>query len=365
MAIKLPAISAAVPVAIRKPLEDLRSALQKVLSTPDLVSLGLIEQSGTGWVPVSSGGIAPTYQTSAAITGLAASGAFASIILSWDDPSAQVGFAHTNVYRASVDDIGLSIKIGATSAPLFSDIPPNSSTSVMYYYWVRGVNKNGVEGAYNQTAGTAGSTANDPAYVMDMLLGKLGFDQFSSGSFPVRSEVALPTLPHTKYPIGVLVYLTTDGKLYRNVADVWTSEVAAVDVQGQIAGTQISDGAISTPKILTNAITAGKISAGAIVAGDGVISNLAIGNAHIINGTITNAKIAALAVDNAKVSSLSAAKITFGSMSGDRIAVNTLNGNRVIANTIDVVALRAGTVSVAVELTSPIVRYGNRHTTQA
>jgi hypothetical protein len=322
----------------------------------------------------------PTYDAPTVPTGLTATGLFGKIMLGWDAPGYS-GHSRTEIWRAEVDDLGLAVKVGEAWTPdvLYVDSSiTDTSISKTYYYWIRFVNKADLAGAFNGSAGTSGSTANDPAYILELMLNRLGYEHFdiAGGVFPITTVTELPVLPDPLYPAGVHVYLTTDGKLYKSTGTEWIAGVAASDITGQltddqiaaiaaakltgqIVSTQISDGAISTPKlaagsvetanlaagaitaekiaalaitaaqiaagaidadkVAANAIIAGKIAAGAIVAGDGVISNAAIDTAQIIDATISTAKIQDLAVNNAKIVDLSVDKLIAGIITASNI----------------------------------------------
>ena len=105
---------------------------------------------------------------------------------------------------------------------------------------------------------------------------------FPEGFTGVQIVVSLPS---TGNFIGRIVYLNTDGKLYRYTATGWTRETAATDIAGQITSTQISDGAISTPKLAAASIVASKIQAGAVTS-DAILTG-AILSAKIASGAIT------------------------------------------------------------------------------
>jgi len=78
--------------------------------------------------------------------------------------------------------------------------------------------------------------------------GAVDLSKFASGLRPIQSVSALPTLPDTTYPVGAIVWLTTDGKLYRNLANAWTASVPATDLTGQVVTAQIADAALTTAK---------------------------------------------------------------------------------------------------------------------
>lgn len=110
------------------------------------------------------------------IQNLVVTGAFGTIILSWDDPRFK-HLAYVEVVRNTVDDLGTAQKIGTTVSTLYADTPPNASASVTYYYWVRPISKANIEGPYNATAGTPGHTATDPEYALEVLTGQLTASQ--------------------------------------------------------------------------------------------------------------------------------------------------------------------------------------------
>ena len=129
--------------------------------------------------------------------------------------------------------------------------------------------------------------------------------QFAASIRPPVVVSSLPTLPNGQWPAGSLVYLTTDGKLYKTeTGSAWEAVVTAVDLDGQITTTQIADNAISTPKLQANAVTTGKLAAGAVTANEiaansvvaGKVAAAAIGTNELAAGAVTADKIAALAV---------------------------------------------------------------------
>ncbi|CAB4139380.1 Fibronectin type III [uncultured Caudovirales phage] len=80
--------------------------------------------------------------------------------------------------------------------------------------------------------------------------GAISVAKFASGIEPIEILSALPATGNFQ---GRTVFLTTDNKLYRHTgspldATGFTTAVPAVDVTGQLTGTQIADGAINTAK---------------------------------------------------------------------------------------------------------------------
>ncbi|MFS8052071.1 phage tail protein [Rhizobium sp. BR 317] len=121
--------------------------------------------------------------------------------------------------------------------------------------------------------------------------------KFASDIRPVEIVASLPTTGNIE---GRTVYLTTDGKLYRYTGSAWTSATAAGDITGQIVGTQISDGTISTPKLAAGSVTANTIAAGTITA-DKIAAN-SITAGQIAAGAISATQLAASAVTARSVS---------------------------------------------------------------
>ncbi|UWU19627.1 phage tail protein [Rhizobium sp. CB3060] len=115
--------------------------------------------------------------------------------------------------------------------------------------------------------------------------------KFASDIRPVEIVSSLPTTGNVE---GRTVYLTTDDKLYRHTGSAWTAATAAADIAGQIVGTQISDGAVSTPKLAAGSVTANALAAGAVTA-DKIAAN-SITAGQIAAGAIGAMQLAASAV---------------------------------------------------------------------
>ncbi len=320
----IPAISSQVPAIIKKPLDALRQAVNNAVSNQDLINTGLVKQGAKG-LEVALQAVEVTYQTPAAITGLTAAGAFASIILSWDDPSMQAGFSNTNVYRASVDDIGQAVKIGSTAAPLFSDIPPNSSTSVTYFYWLRGVNQNGVEGAFNGTPGTAGKTASDPGFMMGVISSSTWAE---TASYDVFNYVT-PTTPNG------FKYKAIQSGAASGIEPVWPTDEGQAIVDGGVIWEAVAEN-----KAIPFAI-------------DPVSGNVFIDSVFIKSGTITNAMIENLAADKISATTLSAISANMGSINAGSIS---LGGGKFVVDTNGNASLKSATSGARLEIHNNVIK---------
>lgn len=107
-------------------------------------------------------------------TGFVATGGFASIMLEWGDPNYKY-LAYTEIWRSTTDDLGTAVMIGTSQGQLYTDTPPSASLAVIYYYWVRFVSTGNIPGSYSD--GASASTANDPAYMLEVLNGELTSSQ--------------------------------------------------------------------------------------------------------------------------------------------------------------------------------------------
>lgn len=156
--------------------------------------------------------------------------------------------------------------------------------------------------------------------------------KFAAGIAPVE---ILSFLPTTGNFAGRMVFNSTDGKLYRYTGSAFVASVAAGDVSGQIAGTQLANGAIGPTQLAANSIIAGKIAAGAISATE--IATGAITTAKLFASAVTAEKIAALAV--------TAGKIAANAVTTDTLAADAVTAGKIQAGAIGVSQLAAGAVT--------------------
>lgn len=166
----LPVISHQSPPDVRRAFDALRVWFAKGGAFPtvdEMRDAGVIGVNQNGGVTTPGSAQVPY-----APLGFTVTGAFASIILQWS-PAAYTGHSHTEIYRAQVDDFGQAVKVATTPSFICPDTPPNSATSEVYYYWIRFVNTDGVQGPINNLSGTAGSTSDSPAYLLELLASEI------------------------------------------------------------------------------------------------------------------------------------------------------------------------------------------------
>ena len=211
-------------------------------------------------------------------TNLQAAGAFNSVILTWEFPESYTG-AMFEIHRSAADDLGQADLVGLAKGRVYTDqVQPGSQ----YYYWVRAVSAAGVDGPFNDVAGTLGETAEDPKTVVAIITQKKWAANTRVKQFYVVSP---PTL--VKDPSGAeLVFQAQNSGMTGAVEPNWTAAAAA--------GATLADN-----EVVWEAITADNAP---LILGDiGGVPVAYLANAVIKDGSIGNAKIADLAVDSAKV----------------------------------------------------------------
>lgn len=103
---------------------------------------------------------------------LTVTGGFGFVRITWNMASYR-GFGSVEIYRHPSDDIaaataeGPDLIYGFAGNGSVDDTIVGSGTT--YYYWVRGVNTNGVAGPFNSSAGTSATTPIDYAYISGLI----------------------------------------------------------------------------------------------------------------------------------------------------------------------------------------------------
>lgn len=174
-------------------------------------------------------------------TGLTASGAFAIIFLEWDTPN-YLGHSHTEVWAADTDDFSAKVLVGTTGANVFGH---DIGTGASKYYWIRFVNALGTAGPYNDTAGTLGTTSQDPDYLIDVL----------SDAYGVTGDAPFFQLDTPTTINGVLIPAGT------YIKQAWIADAT-------ISRAKIQDLAVDNAKIndlAVNKLTAGTMQVGSYI----------------------------------------------------------------------------------------------------
>lgn len=111
-------------------------------------------------------------------TGFSVDGAFANIIMDWDNPEdAYANHAYTEIWRSGTNERSTAVLVGTARGAVYADVVGNSQT---YYYWIRFVSVANVKGPYNSLVGTLGQTSADPGYLLELLTGEITESQLYS-----------------------------------------------------------------------------------------------------------------------------------------------------------------------------------------
>lgn len=240
--------------------------------------------------------------TPIALTELTAEGAYLNILLSWAG-TGQAGYAYTEIWRATSDDLGTAVMIATSVPPVY---PDHTGGDVGYYYWVRAVCESGgvgVKGPFNAVAGVYAETAKSSEQVRSALTSSDWQASTSYGLFQIVN-------PTTDYFIGDVKvrFQSTAAGTTGATEPVWSGVTAlggtitdggvtwqAVEaghapfIIGTLDGEQvvyldtavIKDASIENAKINT-------LAADKIFAASGTIAQALIGTGEITNAMIGN-----------------------------------------------------------------------------
>lgn len=174
--------------------------LDAYITYRDLVNIGSVVVNPAGTrssqpvIPVGSqpDGYDPTtdYTQPPAPAGFTVTGGFAIVQLQWNAPAIR-NLAYTEVWRAETNAIGDAVRIGTSDTRFYTDSLGSSATR---YYWARHVSQADVEGPYNATLGTAGTTATNPALVLASLSGQISASELNVS---LNSRINLVDAPAT------------------------------------------------------------------------------------------------------------------------------------------------------------------------
>mgnify|MGYP001569865336 CR=1 FL=1 len=176
----LPSITSPVAPDLRQFLNRLRETIEDpngLVTKAELVNTGAFQNNNIGNLEYIEPGEEQSYIAPPAPLNLAASGAMTSIMLTWDGVNYNSGYAYTEVWRASVDNLGVAVLIGTTTSGMYADAVGSDAS---HYYWVRFRNVINDIGPFNAIAGVLGETAPDVPYLLSQLSNALTTSELHS-----------------------------------------------------------------------------------------------------------------------------------------------------------------------------------------
>ena len=389
---KLPTVSSPIPPDLRAFLDRVReilttSGLDRYVTAKELVRSGIAGASPNGVITTPIDGT--TVELPPAPTGLAASGALANIILTWD-PIRYRGHAYTEVWASGTNDLSMAVMIGQAPGTVYVD---NVGSAATKYYWIRFVNQLDNIGQYNASAGTVGTTGSDPAYLLDVLTGSITSAELSTA---LNTQISDNTTEITNIGNLYMVKMNNSGflsgfGLMSTLADggVATSDffvnvdrfavtTPVTSVPGWVANTAyVANQAVkiggTTTKILickiagTTGATAPSISGnvGTTVVDGTVTWQVAssvpfavLTNSITLNGNtlapgvyIDGASIVNATINSAQIGSLTADKITTGTLGAGVIYAGSITASQITAATLSALSVNTGALTVSGALT--------------
>lgn len=274
-----------IPTSVSKDAQDWFLAAQKIfdkylfgsdgnrlVSINDLSKAGIADRNGSTVIPPQG-----NLTTPPKVVNMRADGALASIIIQWQNPVFR-NYSHTELWRASVDDLGQAVKIQETPVESYVDMVGSGATK---YYWARAVSTAGVKGDFNSASGTVGQTGFDPTYVRDIMTSAV----WKPVTVFAAYQYVRPTTPNGYQ------YACIDGGRTAGVEPTWPTTV----------GNTVVDGGVEWQCVAAD-------SRVPFVIGTDPGGNPAvfIDTAYIEDATITSAKIGDLVADKITTGDLNA-----------------------------------------------------------
>ena len=155
---------------------------------------------------------------------------------------------------------------------------------------------------------TSGNASAQTASVTFTTAGGIAAGDFTPGLAPIQTVTTLPN--NAGYTGPSVVFLQSEGKLYRYVNGNWTKSVENGD---------INNGSISSEKLVDYSVTAAKIAAASV--DNSKLTQNSVLPANIVDGAVLSTKIADAAIN--------ANKLQNGAVNADKLNVKIGGGNLV------------------------------------
>ena len=292
----LPTVSSPLPRDLQQFIQRVREALDSggldgAVTARQLVAAG-IAGFGTGVVTNPTGAVVETPRPP---TGLAASGALANIIVTWNAETYS-GHAYTEIWAAAQTNaqvaasenptLGQAELVGMNAGNVFAH---QLGTAATRWYWARNVNVNGVASAYNATNGVSATTGDDPDYLMDVLSEALG----GSSEAPFFQIDTTTTINGVSIPAGTYIKAAFIADATINRAKIQDAAIDNAKI-ANLDAAKITAGTLSADRIGSNSIVADKINTNNLTIKDGSGNILfgagnALGYSNVSGGPPSNA----------------------------------------------------------------------------
>lgn len=335
---------------------------------------------------------------------ITATGKIRSIVLNWENPS-DLDFDSIEVFRNTTNSVNSATKVAQIAADNWTDT--NLDSAVTRYYWLRSVDMSGNRSAFSSSVNATTETivsADFSAEVLNLFaeagaygiepvaslpasgdfVGQIKFDTtnvalyrwtgsawdddifsittgsvtasaFAAGIEPVSIVTSLPSA--SGYTGPKVVFLTTDGKLYRYASGAWTTAVATGDLTGTLSSSQFSN-SLRPVEVVSSLPSSGNFQGRTVFLTtdnklyrhDGTNWTSAVPTSDL-SGTVSDAQIAGLAaskitgtLSNSQIADVAAAKIT-GSIVGTQITDGAISTAKLAAGSVTTAKVAAGAIS--------------------
>lgn len=261
------------------------------LHGPDTVAI-----TGISIADIVGDGSAPTAPTGLAVTGL-----LRTILLTWTN-SADTDLVSTEIWRASSNNRAGASLISSVPYPAAVYADENISTGATFYYWIRHLDRDGLNSAYQPSGATSGvsATATAPITTTEITNNSISTPKLQANSVTTNelaalsvtaAKISVSTLSAVSADLGTITAGTVTGATLRTGASNpkaqldSTSGFTAANSIGTIR-TQIPISGGNAGDILTSVIKG--ISTGVVVADStGAVSVTVLSSGvHIAGGNL-------------------------------------------------------------------------------
>ena len=195
-----------------------------------------IGSANIGFAPLNQ---VPNLDTPPTPTGFTVTAAYSQVNMLWDFPLYN-NHAHTEIWRHTSDSIGDAQLIGIQVGRGFTDPIGSGQTR---YYWIRHISQDGVNGPFNATAGTVGTTAADVTFLLNVLSGSIAEDDLTTA---LQSKID---------DLDVLsADANTSGSVAAQIAAEASSRASAISSEASARATAISNEASARTSAINTAV---------------------------------------------------------------------------------------------------------------